>query len=524
MGGIVSSGHGLQSNGDNLLDSFNCQKLLEGQNRMKGGDTTLIQGFVVFVKGGTWVGRFATFSAPSRVEHEEISVCGGWCACYGLLEDQLPNAFSELQLEMANTEPPTLRWDASKTSGCEPESNFEELYKTASHCTCFDRSQLACILFSVAYPVFLATKRSRYRTQSFSSFWHRSGDQASFPSGAPRPGWVQTAESFRAQELLLGCAAFYDEECLVSLAKEDWLSVVTRAVMEHPMAIGIIDTSQPYAHIQYVNTAFCAQFGYAPEELLGTPMSVLRGEGSEESQCHLLQKALHGSVRTKLWITHYTKNQQRVLDLVAVAPLGNLAVCVHFAASRRGADFNQLQVCILYKTIRLFSFPPLINAVPKLYAHSHLAQQVDDLLLLLGYLVHPPERTVSVRQVLASVRAAVLNLRATALFGTSRPSPNRSHSQSSSTPHTANSPKIAHSPDAKYRNNCASASAVDAGLPCVAGDVKIKGRVVRFHYKGQVTPAIEGEEISDEQDEESCGEPSMDFLLFSADGGAMKNT
>jgi PAS domain-containing protein len=336
MGGIVASSSTFGQE-EIFLQSFKTVNLLSGQNEMKA-DVKTAQSFTEYVKGGTWVNRFANFSLSSNGRQQSPRAVN-WRTTYGVPAGVFPSSFQPVHSTQTD---PLSECSRDVSTAVSAASTFAESYGAAEGCHCFTRTQLACVLFAILYETYKVST-CHHRKPSVGSFWSRSQDETSYAGGAQTRALVQTPQSLRTQELLLGCAAYHDAEQLLHLVQCDWLSVVARAVEEHPLPISILDTSRPNGRFRYVNAAMCAQCGCHPSDLMGKPISFLRGEATEECQSTALQRALHGSTHAKLWITHYTKTRQRVLDLVAVAPLGSVAVCVHFAA-REGANFSLLEV------------------------------------------------------------------------------------------------------------------------------------------------------------------------------------
>ena len=145
-------------------------------------------------------------------------------------------------------------------------------------------------------------------------------------------GMAQTNQSKRAQELLLNCAAHYDESFLQKqLAVPSWIQRVCAVFRDHTLALCITDTSRGGQPILFANNAFCAMFGFEEPELIGSDFSILGGPDTEMPQLKLMNGSIHSTETVKFAITLQTKAKKPVLDLIAQKAVGAFSVSTHFA-------------------------------------------------------------------------------------------------------------------------------------------------------------------------------------------------
>lgn len=154
----------------------------------------------------------------------------------------------------------------------------------------------------------------------------------------------QTSQSKRLQELLLGCAAFFDETVLdENLQNSTWVHRVCTIFHDYPFALSISDTSKVGMPFVYVNKAFCTLTGFAEANLLGANMSILNGPNTELSQLSVMQSSARSTSTVKFSITFQSKQKKDLFDLVAQQAIGNYCIATHYVRSRN-APLQSLNV------------------------------------------------------------------------------------------------------------------------------------------------------------------------------------
>mmetsp|Transcript_4683 Transcript_4683/g.7648 ORF Transcript_4683/g.7648 Transcript_4683/m.7648 type:complete len:721 (+) Transcript_4683:120-2282(+) len=146
--------------------------------------------------------------------------------------------------------------------------------------------------------------------------------------GAPSK---QTQCSTRLQELLLTCAAFYDEADFVhATSSAHWTLALSELLKNHAQCILVIDVFSEEFPIVYANIAAAKLTGHSVDWLLGkSVITVLQGEGTEPEQREYLRNSLLGCRPCKVAVTHYKqtstnkskKSKQPFCNLVATKPI-----------------------------------------------------------------------------------------------------------------------------------------------------------------------------------------------------------
>ena len=165
---------------------------------------------------------------------------------------------------------------------------------------------------------------------------------------------VETKTSQRAQELLLSCAAYYDESFLQEYLDEpSWLQRVCAIFRDHTLALCITDTSKGGLTILFANRAFCNLFGYAETELVGDDFSIVSGSCTEMSQLKRMNSSIHSTEVEKFVITLQSKSKRTIFDLMAQKAVGSYSISTHFMKTR-SAPVESLNVNIIQRILHIF--------------------------------------------------------------------------------------------------------------------------------------------------------------------------
>eukprot|EP01032_Pedospumella_encystans_P022297 gene22297-25263_t len=351
-------GSGVSADKDTLKPLLLSQDLVDGSTRL-AYDFPFRVSFTNYIKSGIWLDRLSRLVPETQIC--SAGVLGGeseYVTCDEMREEQDKTAALKASGKSEKYSKRTLP-SSSKSASVSRYSRYAELYtgETGS----FPQGELLIILFVIIYPIYLSSQEY----ERFVKFGIERGKDQDDHSGRSvasishrNSGMVQTNQSKRAQELLLNCAAHYDESFLQKqLAVPSWIQRVCAVFRDHTLALCITDTSRGGQPILFANKAFCAMFGFEEPELIGNDFSILGGPDTEMPQLKLMNGSIHSTETVKFAITLQTKAKKPVLDLVAQKAVGAFSVSTHFA-----------------KTI----FPP------------EMLNMVDDVLLFLSYLVKAP--------------------------------------------------------------------------------------------------------------------------------------
>jgi PAS domain-containing protein len=337
MGGLVS-GTRQASVGHEL---FVSTELVSGQKLMEE-NTPLARSFVQYMKSGDWMDRLSVFTIP--LDAAETGFPGGQspsvASSYSLSE-------KEKRLCARNTLSKPLQGDDDSWPADSTKCSFSELYANLEQeCPAFNANQLCCILMSIVYPLYANSAAHRQFIKHGLVYGDFRDDQSSVTSCSVHvaPTKQQSLQSMRAQDILLSCAAHFEETQFLKALSGDWLSVLPCIFQEHLLAFSIVDTTSLEGSIVYANRAFSKLFEL-PRYCSGRSLDSLNGPDTEEEQKLQLAQAFASTNECcKLKITHYTAAGKKVLDLMAVQRAGRYAMCVHFGL-RNGVDTTPLKVC-----------------------------------------------------------------------------------------------------------------------------------------------------------------------------------
>jgi hypothetical protein len=323
---------------------FLSSEVIEGC-RLLSSDELLAKSFVEYVKSGAWLDLIA-HCVPEDLSAitDTFSYVDGRMTLEGLGSPSNPSDKSSLGgSSKKSVEPP----GSSKSGQVSLPLSLDEAYTGwAETFTTFTTAQLSCLLFAVVFPHYV-TSATYHRHVKYGAHAARHAEEESVCSRsvALAPGMVLTPHSSRAQEMLLACAAYFDETPMLELVRKDWVETVSAFISTHTFGISVVDTSKIGFPFVYVNKRFESLFGHKCDDILGKPMQILSGEKTEPSKKTRLLVALKSQVCTKLYITRYTAAGRAVQDALAVQPVGRHAVCVHFGAC--SSEIDPVKVSLL---------------------------------------------------------------------------------------------------------------------------------------------------------------------------------
>jgi PAS domain-containing protein len=326
MGGTVS----VSGNSTDSISSlaFLSADVIEGCKKLSS-DEALSRSFVEYVKSGAWLDLIAHYVSEDTVELSDT---------FSLAERRLSlssasNASEKSALVGSSKKSGN---DASSKSAISPLLMFlgEAYTGWTESLPVFSTSQLSSLLFAVVFPCYLRSSTYHRHVKYGALAARYAEEESSMYSNSVVAGadMFQAPQSSRAQEMLLACAACIDEIPMIELVRTDWAKTVSTFLSTHACGISMLDTSKIGFPFLYVNRRFESLFGYEPGAIIGKPLRILSGEGTEPDKKAQLLIALKSQVCRKFCITRYTSAGRAVQDGVAVLAVGGHAICVHFFA------------------------------------------------------------------------------------------------------------------------------------------------------------------------------------------------
>lgn len=335
-------GSGVSMERDALKPLLLSQELLDGSSSM-ARDKLFRISFTNYIKGGAWMDHLSQLvpdfrTAPNGIVEEEGDDIA-YLHQYDIDHDRLmalrSSSYGDKSPKPSFGVPgvPSLRSSSQSTV----IDRHGELY--AGETNSFSHEELLVILFTILYPIYLSSKdHERFLKHGIEQGKGAPDDNSSRSMAHMNhqgTHMIQTDQSKRAQDLLLNCAAYYDESFLQEYLQEPtWLQRVCAIFHDHPLALCIADTTKVGLPILFANKAFCSMFGYTELELIGSNMSILNGSCTEVSQIKLMHSSIHSTETVKFSITLQSKSKRTVFDLVAQKAVGSYSVSAHFVKSR----------------------------------------------------------------------------------------------------------------------------------------------------------------------------------------------
>lgn len=235
----------------------------------------------------------------------------------------------------------------SNSNSMSYSDRISECYVNIEQCDCFTAPQLISILFSVVHPMYLASKQ-------YQQFLRTGNDREAEEDSAGDPN-SGNKNSRRAQEILLGTAAYFDESLLLEqLERGQWATILGQTFDGHKLAITVSDCSKEGNPLVYVNHAFEAMSGRQRSFLAGKGLDVLNGAETEPAMLDHVQEALRTSQALKVAVTHYTTMGRSFTNLMAMRPHKTYMMAVHVVANKH-ARLADLQVrTVLHFALLIF--------------------------------------------------------------------------------------------------------------------------------------------------------------------------
>ena len=322
---------------DSLKPLLLSKELVDG-SALLVSDALLRVAFMNYLKGGAWLDRLSQLVPDSQSglngESHNNDDCILCLREYNIDQDVL-NSYSgsskgERRLSISLSGSPLKP---------QPSANerYGDLY--SGETKSFTHEELLIVLLSLIYPIYLSSKEYEHFVKYGSESSKGSQDENSVRSAAhmnPRAThMVQTNHSKRAQELMLSCAARYDETVLLNyLQKPVWLQRVCAIFRDHTLALCITDTANAGLPVLFANKAFCTMFGYTELELVGQNFSIFNAPNTEPQQQTLMHNSIRSTETVKFSITLQSKSKKPILDLVAQKAVGCYSISSHVAMAK----------------------------------------------------------------------------------------------------------------------------------------------------------------------------------------------
>ena len=324
-------GSGASTPRDSLRPLLLSQELIDGSCKL-AGDALFRTIFTQYLKSGVWMDCLARLVPDTRChtvellpKSEDVTAC---LREYNLDESRLTMLMSSVKKEKSVTP-----LAGSPASSFNSRSFRSDGYVNPDNICSFTQDELLNLLFTILVPIYLSS--SEY--VRFAEYGMEEGGSSHDDSNkSQNTELVQTSQSKRAQELLLGSAAFYDESFLQDyLLERSWLDRVCPIFHDHQVPLCFSDTGKAGSPIiVFANKAFCRMFGYAESELVGQRFSILSGLSTEAPQLALMHSNLRSTETVKFAITLQNKSKKLLFDLVAQKAVGSYSISAHFAKSK----------------------------------------------------------------------------------------------------------------------------------------------------------------------------------------------
>jgi len=391
----------------NVRSLFVSRELSEGKYLLAASEP-MRSSFAAYIKSGVWIDQVLQLvpnGTNVEVSHEERLAKDNNHAlmeykhangCCGTLEgfELMPEKRKSLTL-----------FKSPRSSGSEkktPDSPTPRIYSSDCYVDIhesghFNSSQLIAILFSVVYPLYLGSTEYRRFQDGLPLVEVDPNNSASVGHGSLREIKQYSARARRAQEMLLSCAATFDEsDLLETLALPHWTDALTQTFAECTFGITITDSNKEGAPTIYANHAFEAMTGFSSSRAIGRNLDILNGPATEHSMASCVKTALNQSIAVKVALTHRTSGGRKFLNLVSIRPCGGYTIVVHYAPTKafkmedlkvhyafmfREQSVSKIYLCFCER----FS---LIHLHTLLFMHP--LQVVEDLQVLMGVIVKSP--------------------------------------------------------------------------------------------------------------------------------------
>ena len=328
-------GSGVSVDKDALRPILLSQELVDGSTKL-GVDHIFRASFTNYLKSGIWLDRLSRLVPESQpVISSIVRGGGGLAAClqeYGVSHDKLgPLKCSSSSSDKSSK--PSLH-SSSKSTAFDA---YGDLY--SGDTTGFDQEELLVLLFTIVYPIYL----SSYEFERYVKYGIEHGKGAEDDNSSRSHVTVnhhggtavQDSSSKRAQELLLSCAAYYDESFLQQYLEEpSWIQRVCAIFRDHTFALCITDSTKGGLPILFTNRAFCNMFGYSEFELVGQNLSILSGTCTEMPQLTTMHSKIHSEEIVKFSITLQSKPGKPLFDLVAQKAVGSYSISAHYVMTK----------------------------------------------------------------------------------------------------------------------------------------------------------------------------------------------
>jgi hypothetical protein len=219
----------------------------------------------------------------------------------------------------------------------------------------FTNAQICCFLFAVVLPIYLKSAAFKLHVKyGAQAAKHFEEDSVSVASAVAEQEKIQTPQSSRAQGILLGCAAFFDEAHMLEMLMSNWVDALSLSICSHALAISVVHRTKNEHPIVYVNRSFEALFPNKGGSAVGQPMQRGTGRHKEQMKKARFADAFKSQHCTNLFFPRYTSTSRCLLDGTAVQPVGEYALCAHFTTTPGDIDQEQWTVrtyCIKVLTI-----------------------------------------------------------------------------------------------------------------------------------------------------------------------------
>jgi PAS domain-containing protein len=288
--------------------------------------------FVGFVKSGVWIDQIAQPLETSLLTHEDrlAKEKGNIVYEYKIATGKL------CEIEALASKSFSARDSTQSQQGT--HSIGESYVNIVDDCKCLTTSEhWMSLLLNILFPVYMTSKAhslylrkhqaetSENRTETVTGGISASTDTNEDDyNGAVDYSGKTTKYSKRAQDILLGCAAYFDEATLLSeLEKASWHKGIQQALDSYPLGITVVNISDENLPIVYSNDAYLKLSGYTDQRyVLGKGVHVLlNGAETDAGLAEHLEQTYRKGIHTKVAIMHHNKAGQSFLHMIATNPV-----------------------------------------------------------------------------------------------------------------------------------------------------------------------------------------------------------
>eukprot|EP01032_Pedospumella_encystans_P021768 gene21768-24684_t len=354
---------------------FISRELIDGEFQFASNEA-LRQSYAAYIKSGVWIDqilllvpngtivavahevRLAQENSNALMEYKHVN------GCFRSLDGQdlLPEKRRSFNLFKS----PRSSGSEKKAPDTPPRSRAysSDCYADIHESGHYTSAQLIAILFGVLYPLYMASTEYRRFQEGLPLIECE-------PSISAGPGSFRDAKQYstqarRAQEMMLSCAATYDEtDLLEALSLVGWTDVLAETFADSSFGITVSDANKEGAPTVYANHAFESLTGYSVDTVLGRNLDMLNGPHTESGMARVLREAVRQPAAAKVALSHRNFAGKKFLNLVSVRPSGGYSIVVHYPPTKGFKQEDLKAVDDLQVLLSLVVRAPALNKIKR---------------------------------------------------------------------------------------------------------------------------------------------------------------